>query len=342
MNTQRTLQSVGASRAPREAGGDAGDASAWVQSLREQDYDPWLDGAGHCWIRHHRGCRIRFPSCDLDTLDSRDRRTLFFRQWAWAISHWHRPAGDEAPNSYLYVCGLRNYEIGRLSANNRSKVRRGLRRNEVRRISESELIRTGYECYADTRIRNELSPASRSSFEQSWTGHGAARHRLIWGAFARGELVGFLAAQVYQPWAEIFVLATRTAHLRSYTSYALCYTALQDLKAAADGLDSVCFGCSSLQLHSHSASLHRYKTGLGFAPIPVVRVLEVHPWARLFTTSPARGAIRLAGRMLPRSLVLRKANGLMEYLLKGNLPPVVDEYNPPLSLLEAEVEPAKK
>lgn len=312
--------------------------TAWIDGLRREGLDPWLDGQLNCWVRYHRLCRLRSPSSVVTPLDPRDRKSLFFRQRAWVIGYCRSPHPDEAPNAYLYLCRRQGYDLDALSANTRSKVRRGLRRHRVEPIDERVVAREGYRCFADNRLRNDLTPPSEASFQRFWEGLEVSPFRRIWGAYADGELVGFLAVQLFGQWADNCLLAARTDHLRHYPTNALCFHALHDLLAEPRPLEGVSFGVSSLQPDSHINSLHRYKLSMGFEPVPIVRAFDPHPLLRPLVHPHARALLGFASRLLPHNSVLRKARGLMDFLLTGALPMPGANLLPP-GALPSEAEP---
>lgn len=309
--------------------------AAWIACLRQQGLAPWLDYTGCCWVRYYRFCRVRCPSSALAPLDPDVRRRLFFQRWAWLISHAHEPGAGEVPNAYLYVCRRRDYDLEILSPNTRSKIRRGLRRHDMRPITAKLLAESGYPCYADTRARNGLTPMSLSAFRRYWNGVGAITYTRIWGAFAGEELAAYFAVQINAGWADGGWLATRDSHLKNYSSNAVCFQAVRELLGGESPVQGVSFGLSSIQADSHLSTLHAYKLSLGFEPIPVVRVFEVHPLLRPLIRRPARTLLRLAQRVAPANPMVRKARGLLDFLTTGALPPL-----PPLGSAEAFEEPA--
>jgi hypothetical protein len=100
-------------------------------------------------------------------------------------------------------------------------------------------------------------------------------------------------------------------------SYALVYTvaraALRD-----EGARHVGYGLSSLQQESRAASLHQFKTWLGFEALPVRRVFELHPLLRPLASRPLLGLARHALVYAPDTRMSRKLRGVVD--LMGDAP----------------------
>lgn len=253
-------------------------------------------------------------------LDAEDRRSLFFGRRAWVIGFCRSPRPGEAANAYLYLCRTQDYDLDAVSANTRSKIRRGLKRHEIRRIDENLVANEGYECFSDSRSRNRLTPPSRPAFHRFWSHLTPSPFRQIWGAFAQDELVAFFSIQCCKGWADNCLLAVRTSHLKDYAANAICFHVMHELLSGPNRVEGFSFGLSSLQPDSHINTLHRYKLSLGFEAVPVVRAFNLHPLLRPLVNQQTKRAVRIAGRLLPHNSVLRKAQGFIDFLLTGVLP----------------------
>jgi hypothetical protein len=289
----------------------------WLRSLAAQGYGPWISPSGHCWIRTYPLCRARFPDNCPAPLAPDEHPVLRGPQRALLISHHHEPGPGETANAVLYLCRQRGYDLQHLSANNRSKIRRGLRRHEIREIDPVEAGEQGYDCYVDTWARNRLTPWTKSAFCDWWIGGGPAECRHVWGAYADGVLMAYCAAQVCGPHVAMCASAARTAGLRDYPNNALCFHILRYFLADDSPIASVSFGLSSIQADSHLESLHQYKLSLGFEALPVVRVIGIHPVMSLFVNRPVLRMIRAAQAIRPRNLFLCKLRAAFEHLVEG-------------------------
>jgi hypothetical protein len=111
------------------------------------------------------------------------------------------------------------------SSNRRSKLRRGLRNCEVRRMSPEEFAASGYEVHvtAQERYRNALPPMSPAAFRAyALSAEGLEDVVHHWGAFVDGELAAYSGNYVFGT-TEVSYATIRfhPAHLKRYTSYAL-------------------------------------------------------------------------------------------------------------------------
>lgn len=286
---------------------------AWATALRLENLQVH-PAAGHVWIRFHRWAFQRYPSNDLAPVGGAEARDLFFRAGAPVISHHHLPEPGEVPNALLYLCRDPGYGIEKLSANNRSKVRRGLKRFEVRRARPEEMERSGYRAYADRCRRNGLAVPTEEAYAERWRG-SKSPFAEVWGVFAEGgEVAAYADVRVCGDWAEIVSSQSADAHLRDYPNHALFYTVLHDLLRLR-GIRTVSYGLSSVQAVSRMESLHQFKLSVGLEAVPVVRRITVNPLLRPAVNPVTRAAVRAMERRAPRSLLVRTARGALELMM---------------------------
>jgi hypothetical protein len=111
------------------------------------------------------------------------------------------------------------------SSNRRSKLRRGLRNCEVRRMSPAEFGRSGYEVYvrARERYRDAPPPMSRAAFEAyALSAEGLEEIVHHWGVFVDGELAAYSGNYVFGTTEVSYAtIKFHPAHLKRYVSYAL-------------------------------------------------------------------------------------------------------------------------
>ena len=293
----------------------------WVEALAEQGLDPCITSAGHCWIRWHRRARMRYPPNDVAPIDLAERRELFRGHHALALSGHREVQPGEAPNAWLYLCRDPQYDISKLSANNRSKVRRGLRRHEVRQITPSQMLNTGYASMADSQRRNNLEPPSKEAFRRTWETAKVSDHRQIWGAMVQEEVAAYMIVRLCGPWAEIASCGSANAHLKNYPNHAMFTVVLKELLSRPE-IESISYGLSSAQLDTHANTLHSYKLSLRFEAIPVVRELHVHPMLKPIMNPATRSILRLGEKLFPDALKLRQARALVEMLTGGQKAPL--------------------
>ena len=101
----------------------------------------WADD-GHAWARFKKVAHLRYPTNDVAPLGAAGRRSLHWGK-RMAVLQYHELAGDREANAVLYLCRERGYGLDSLSSNNRSKVRRALKRLDVRPTTVAEILAAG-------------------------------------------------------------------------------------------------------------------------------------------------------------------------------------------------------
>ena len=125
-----------------------------------------------------------FPYREYPDVDQRDYAQLW-RAWRGAVvaRTVQTDPGDGTPfheNRALYICAIEGYDLANLSSNTRSKIRRGLSANEIRRADFDELARDGASLHESTlRRQGRRVPAdARQQWERTCTVAGETGPRL--------------------------------------------------------------------------------------------------------------------------------------------------------------------
>lgn len=289
----------------------------WVQALRNQGKSLYYTASGHVWLRFHKWTFMRFPPHDVAPVSKAEERELFFKAMAPVISHHYLPDADEAANSILYLCSDKEYDISKLSPNNRSKVRRGQKRLEVRQAAPQEIAETGYSCYYDTCTRNGIAPISENAYQAKWRNAEEQPFREMWAAFAGDEIAAIGEVWVCGKWAELLSTQSANKYLKDYSNHALFYTILHDLMHR-DEIESVSYGLSSVQPNSKKDSLHHFKLSVNLEAIPVVRKIRINPFLRVAVNPATLAGVRMLERMLPNRRHILAARGALELIMNGN------------------------
>ncbi|QXC60271.1 GNAT family N-acetyltransferase [Aquihabitans sp. G128] len=291
-----------------------GPAPAWLAGLEAQGMSTTWSPAGHCWVRFKRVAHLRYPTNDLAPLGADERRALLWRR-RMAVLQYHEPAGIERANASLYLCTTRDYGIDVLSSNNRSKVRRGLKRFEVRETSAAEVLAAGYPSYADTRARHGSGAMTPEQFRANWERQLEVPGREIWAAWAGAEIAAFGTVHRCGRWASISATVSDRAHLRDYPNHALFFTMLEHLMADPS-VESVSYGLSSLRAETARESLHSFKVSIGLEAVPVVRKVVLHPLLRPAVNHGSLAVAGAAARRAPEARLPKAARAALEFLLE--------------------------
>lgn len=286
----------------------------WLLEIRRRDSDRYYSASGHAWLRFHKWALLRFPPHDVSRMSKAEERELFFTAKAPLISYHHLPDPGEVANSILYICRDKEYDISKLSANNRSKVRRGEKRFNVRRATAAEVAEKGYESYRDACTRNGIAPISEKDHKQKWRGDNEPSNRELWAAFAGDEIAAVGVVWICGRWAELFSTQSSNRYLKDYSNHVLFYNVLHDL-LHREGIESVSYGLSTVQANSNMNSLHHFKLSVNFEAISVVRKIIVNPFLRPAFNNTTLRCARLLVRIFPRARHILAAKGALELMV---------------------------
>jgi len=184
---------------------------------------------GHLWVQYNRMVVPVGPTeIDYDLSDQTARillkrfpRALFLR-----TQNGCSPAHPPGP-WYAVVC--RNFtDLPDLSSNTRSKVRRGLNKCSVERVSSRFIAENGFEVYAaaynNYKHVGKLR-ISKAQFSMS-IDRTASYDDIIhyWGIIANKRLIGYAVNHVYEDIEVNYsTIKFHPEHLKLYPSYALFY-----------------------------------------------------------------------------------------------------------------------
>ncbi len=173
----------------------------------------------------------------------------------------------------------RPYKIDCLSPNSRSKVRRGLKRCQVRKISWGELGENCWEADRDTAARHgDLTPSSLglATELQECPAYEA------WGAFAEGRLVAYAITECIDDWLEIIVERSVTDYLKCYSNNALIFTVMEE-SLKRDEISTISYGLGGLVRRE---SLDDFKLSMGFEKTLVRQRVILRPILKPLFSSP--------------------------------------------------------
>jgi hypothetical protein len=228
------------------------------------------------------------------------------------------PAPLDGPGklSYQIVCDDADYGIERLGANSRSKVRRGLKRCEVKPLSFGELAVAGVQANVDTLGRQGRTTWLKG---EHWRTYCSAAERTpgmtAWGAYARGELAAFLVTVELDDCVEFLLARSRNDFLDAYPNNALIFRVAEEMLGNR-GVRKVTFGLESLE---PVGPLDQFKFSMGFRAEPLRQRVVFHPVVRWLVYPPPVRALlyRWAERRGAADVFWRKAAGLLRCAEEG-------------------------
>lgn len=230
------------------------------------------------------------------------------------------PAPLDGPGkpSYQIVCDDRDYRLERLSANVRSKVRRGLRRCDVAAVPFSELAAHGLAADRDTLARQGRRVRLQGHrWRQYWDAAASTRGMEGWGAFVSGELVAFLVTVEFGDCVEFLLARSRSDHLDAYPNNALIFRVTEEMLMRR-GMREITFGLESLE---PVGPLDAFKFGMGFRQRPLRQRVIFHPLVRalLPPRTLCTGLLHWAEQRGSDGAFWKKAVGLLRFAEEGGI-----------------------
>ena len=287
----------------------------------------FLSGVGHRvvrtesahWYDASRLCFLSLPSHHLLDPHPHELREVLRRGRCLGARF---PAEIEGPGkaSYQIVCDDRDYRVDHLSANVRSKVRRGLRRCEVRSVPFEELAAHGVAADRDTLARQgRRVRLKREQWQRYWETAAATPGMEGWAAFAGGQLAAFLVTVRFESCVEFLLARSRSDLLDSYPNNALIFVVTEEMLVRRR-LREVTFGLESLE---PVGPLDQFKLSMGFRQRPIRQRVFFHPLLRaIMRVGPLRlGVYRWAQHHGAEGAFWKKAAGLLRLAEEGGLGP---------------------
>lgn len=276
---------------------------------------PVLPGTGKTlWVRHDAGAMMRVPRFHLGPLASVEALEVPWRGRVAAASYLVPTDNLHPANSYVYVCTDRDYALDKLPVAMRRNVRRGLKELRVAPLTPNELLTSGAQAFFDTRCRVGLSDGTAEEFNRRFSWRSRCPGHTFLGAWRGDQLAAFLSMIEVDDWMEIESCYSMNALLSFRPNDTLMYSALFHYLHERQ-CSVVCYGLSSIQAENNAAGLYAFKMKVGFEAQPVHRVFALHPLLRPFANRLTLRGMNTALRFWPRGRVLKKAEGMLAYVL---------------------------
>jgi len=275
-----------------------------------------LHGAGVPWYEASRGFFLSLPSHRKLALDSDDEQQLFAQ---WPCLGLRFPAAVEGPGklSYQIVCDDPDYGLAGLSANIRSKVRRGLKRCEVGPVGFAEIATEGRVADRDTLARQGRGERlDDRQWDAYWRAAAATAGMEGWAARVDGQMAAFLISVDFgDGYVEFLLARSRSDCLNAYPNNALIFHIAEEMLRRR-GMRCITFGLESLE---PVGALDEFKYGMGFRRDPLRQRVLFHPLLRpLLRRHGVRDLLyRFGGERGPEGGFWRKATGLLRFADEG-------------------------
>lgn len=220
--------------------------------------------------------------------------------------------------SYQIVCDNRAYGLDALSANVRSKVRRGLRRCEVGEAPFAVIAVDGRRAHEETLARQGRDAGlPGNDWDRFWTAAAVTPGIEGWGAWSAGALAAFLVTVTFEDSVEFLLARSCSSELAAYPNNALIYRVAEEMLVHR-GIREITFGLESLE---PVGPLDQFKFSMGFTRRPLRQRVVFHPALRaLLRHAPVRLLFRRwIDRHGVKGVFWRKAAGLLRFAEEGGL-----------------------
>jgi len=214
--------------------------------------------------------------------------------------------------SYQIVCDNPALSLESLSGNIRSKVRRGLKRCEVRPVALGEIARTGKDANRETTTRQGREGVID---DRRWERFFVAAERTpgfeAWGAYCGEELAAFLITASFDDSVEFLLARSRSGFLGAYPNNALIYAVSEEMMVRR-GVAEITFGLESLE---PVGPLDEFKFGMGFRARPLRQRVVFHPLFRPLVQSRSirRQLLQWSEHRGANRVFWRKAAGILRF-----------------------------
>jgi hypothetical protein len=228
------------------------------------------------------------------------------------------PVEGHGKLSYQIVCDNGDYSLEALSANIRSKVRRGLKRCEVGPAPLSLIATAGRQAHHDTLARQGRDGVLiGESWERFWAAAAATAGFEGWGAWNGGELAAFLVTVTFEDAVEFLLARSCSDRLGAYPNNALLFYVTQEMLVRRR-VPAITFGLESLE---PVGPLDQFKFAMGFRPRSIRQRVVFHPLVRILLRRGAVRAVfrRWTDRRGADAVFWRKVAGLLRFAEEGGL-----------------------
>jgi hypothetical protein len=283
-----------------------------------QDFAGFLTRLGHrvvetssgAWYDANRFFLLGLPTHDLRTPSGEEMRQIV-RGGVFG-ARFTTPIGAPGKLSYQIVCDDPRYGLDSLSSNTRSKIRRGLKRCEIRLVEPAEVAVHGVRAHEDTLARQDRAGLlGGASWQKFWDAVAATPGMEVWGAWVDEKLAAFLVTVDFGDCVEFLFARSRDDCLPAYPNNALLFHATEEMLVRR-GIREITFGIESLE---PVGPLDQFKFSMGFRTKPLRQRVVFHPAVAMALRSAAVRALfhRWAGAEKGAGVFWRKASGLLRF-----------------------------
>lgn len=197
--------------------------------------------------KQYNGAIIPTDPPHINVKESRKNITSRIIKTRSYFARWVENFDKSKQKNFWYVICDKQYNLEDYSVNTRSKIRRALKKNSVKKIKKEILITDGYDVYINAvkRYKTLARPMKRAEFENSIKVLNSRYE--FWGVNLNenGKLVAYAIVDPLKGHCNYSVIKFNSDYLKFYTSYALYfvmnkyYLSLSNLKYVSEGARSI-------------------------------------------------------------------------------------------------------
>lgn len=243
---------------------------------------------------------------------SPDELATVWRQTRCLGVRFAAPLEGPGKLSYQLSCSDSAYALEKLSANTRSKVRRGLKRCEVRPTDLAVIRDAGRKAHADTTARQGRDGSlAGDGWDRFFNAANGAPGFEGWGAWVDDQLAAFLVTVTFEDAVEFMLARSSDDTLGAYPNNALIYSVTEEMLVRR-GAPEITFGLESLEPVD---ALDQFKFSMGYEAKPLRQRIVFHPLvAPMLRVAAVRGlARRWTESRAEHGVFWRKAAGILRF-----------------------------
>jgi hypothetical protein len=293
--------------------------------MNAEIFAEWLRRQGHLVVRtrstywYDAGPRIyqAFPYHWL-IRPSEEELLGFLRKYRAIGLRYSAPADEpQGCISYHVIYQAPQYDLEQLDRRARQNVRNGLSRCTVQLIPLERLADEGWLLETDTVDRQDRHV---SMTREAWRRRYLSARDLpgfeAWGALVEDRLVASILSFRMDDCYELISQQCHRQYLNARVNNALAFTVTQAM-VGRPGIRSIFYTLQSLDAPS---SVDEFKFRMGYEAKQVRQRVAFHPLLEPVIGATCGAAVRELMRLFPKSPVLPKASGMLQFYLEGKRP----------------------
>jgi hypothetical protein len=213
------------------------------------------------------------------------RNNAFFARWT---SNFDQKDMSE----FWHVICDKPMDLQDYSRNTRSKIRRGLKQCEMKKVEKKEVINKGFDSYVSAfkKYNSHLSPKSESEFKSEI--ENLVGNWDFWAIYKDSQMIGYSQNKIIDAYCDYSTIKFHPEYLKFYPSYALFFTMNQyylnekEFKYVNDGARSI-----SHETNIQEFLIEKFRFRKAYCKLNIIYSLKVKLLLSLFY--PCRHIIKL-------------------------------------------------